>query len=338
MSSSSMNNSTVRTCSMAQAVREALDEEMARDSSVFILGEDIGKHGGALGVTAGLYKKYPDRVLDTPICECGFTGLALGAAYAGMKPVVELMFADFIGVIFDYLMNQATRNRYMTGMQEGGRDCCFVLRAPNGAGVRGGAQHSQTVEQYLLPIPGLTVVAPSFPGDAKGLMKTALRGNDPVVFLENKLLFYKPMEIEDSSDLLVPIGKAKVIREGKDVTVVGTQFMLHKALDAAEKLSKNRIDAEVIDLRTVKPLDTETILASVRKTGRLVLTNEGPTTGNIKAEIVCRVAEQAYNVLKAAPVRVCCPDTPIPFAPNLEDTWLIQSDDIARGILKAMGK
>ena len=322
---------------MAQAVREALDEEMARDASVFLIGEDIGPHNGAFGVTAGLYKKYPDRVLDTPICECGFVGLALGAAYAGMKPVVELMFADFIGVVFDYLMNQATRNRYMTGMQEGGRDCCFVLRAPNGAGVRGGAQHSQTVEQYLLPIPGITVVAPSFPGDAKGLLKAALHGNDPVVFLENKMLCFMPMAMPES-DEIVPIGKAKVVREGKDVTVIGTQLMLHRALGAAEELSKKGIDAEVIDLRTIKPLDMETILASVRKTGRLVLTNEGPTTGNVMAEIVCRIAEEAHGALKAAPVRVCCPDTPIPFAPHLEDAWLVQQNDISAGIMKAMGK
>jgi len=323
---------------MAQAMREALDEEMAHDPSVFLLGEDIGRNNGALGITAGMYEKYPDRVLDTPICECGFVGLALGAAYAGMKPVVELMFADFVGVVFDYLMNQATRNRYMTGMQEGAKDCCFILHAPNGAGIRAGAQHSQTVEQYLLPIPGLTVVAPSFPGDAKGLMKAALHGNDPVVFLENKLLCFMPMDMPENDDQIVPIGKANVVKEGKDVTVVGTQLMLHKALGAAKELAKQGIDAEVIDLRTIKPLDMETILASVRKTGRLVLTNEGPKTGNIMAEIVCRVAEAAYDVLKAAPIRVCCPDTPIPFAPNLEDAWLVQQNDIAAGIMKIMNK
>lgn len=322
---------------MAQAVKEALDEEMARDPSVFLLGEDIGKHNGAFKATAGLYQKYPDRVLDTPIAESGFVGLALGAAYAGMKPVVELMFADFIGIIFDYLMNQATRNRYMTGMQDGGKDCCFVLRAPNGAGVRGGAQHSQTVEQYLLPIPGLTVIAPSFPGDAKGLLKAALRGNDPVVFLENKLLYYIPMDMPDG-DELVPIGKARVVREGKDVTVIGTQLMLHRALEAAEALSQKGISAEVIDLRTIKPLDMDTVLTSVRKTGRLVLTNEGPKTGNVMAEIVCRIAEAGVDMLKTSPVRVCCPDTPVPFAPNLEDAWLVQSGDIAAGIKKVMEK
>ena len=323
---------------MAQAVREALDEEMARDEKVFLLGEDIAGHGGGLGVTAGLCEKYPDRVLDTPIAECGFVGLALGAAYAGMKPVVELMFADFISVVFDYLMNQATRNRYMTGMQEGGRDCCFVMRAPNGAGVRAGAQHSQTVEQYLLPIPGLTVLAPSFPGDAKGLLKSALRGNDPVVFLENKVLCFMPMDMPEDDDLLVPIGKANVVKEGADVTVVGTQLMLHKALGAAAELEKEGVSAEVIDLRTIKPLDMETILKSVRKTGRLVLTNEGPTTGNVMSEIVCRAAEQAVDSFKAPPVRVCCPDTPIPMAPNLEDAWLVQPGDIAAGIRKALGK
>ena len=324
---------------MAQAVREALTEEMERDSEIFLIGEDIGVFGGSLGVTRGLIKKFPDRVLDTPICELGFVGLALGAAYAGMKPVAELMFADFIGVVFDYLMNQSTRNRYMTGMQEGGQDCCFVLRAPNGAGIRAGAQHSQTVEQFLLPIPGLTVVTPTFPADAKGLMKSALRGNDPVVFLEHKRLCFLPLEMpETEGEGLVPIGKANVVRQGSDVTVVGTQMMLLHALEAANALEKEGISAEVIDLRTVRPLDMETILTSVRKTGRLVLTNEAPVTGNIMAEIVCRVTEQAYGALKAAPVRVCAPDVPIPFAPNLEDAWMIQPDTIAAGIKKALGK
>ena len=325
-----------KSLTMAQAVREALIEEMTNDDEVFIVGEDIAELGGTFKVTAGLSKMFPGRVLDTPICECGFVGLALGASYAGMKAVTELMFADFVGVVFDYIMNQATRNRYMTGMQEGGRDCCFVMRAPNGAGIRAGAQHSQTVDQYLLPVPGLTVLAPSFPADAKGLMKSALRGNDPIIFLEHKKLNFMRFPVPEDDDLLVPIGKANVVKEGRDVTVVGTQLMLHHALSAADELEKSGISAEVIDLRTIRPLDMETIIASVRKTGRLVLTNEGPKTGNIMAEIACGVAEEAFDALKAPPIRVCSPDTPVPFAPNLEDAWMIEPKDIADGIQKAM--
>lgn len=327
----------MKSITMGQAIAEAMEEEMLKDNEIFLIGEDIGPLGGSFGVTQGMYEKFPDRVLDTPIAETGIMGIALGAAYAGMKTIPELMFADFIGVVFDYLMNQATRNRYMTGMQEGGKDCCMVVRTPNGGGIRAGAQHSQTVEQYLMPIPGLKIVAPSTPADAKGLMKAALRQNDPVVFLENKLLNFTPGDVPEE-EYVTPIGVADVKREGKDVTVIATQMMVHKALGAAEELAKNGIEVEVIDPRTIKPLDMETIMTSVRKTGRVVLTNEAPVTGNIMSEIASLIVEEGFDILKTAPVKVCGPDTPIPFAPALEDEWLVSPEQIAAGVMKAMGK
>lgn len=327
----------MKNITMGQAIREALEEEMLRDDEIFLLGEDIGVLGGSFGVTQGMIEKFPDRVLDTPIAETGIMGVALGAAYAGMKSVPELMFADFISVVFDYLMNQATRNRYMTGMQEGGKDCCMVVRTPNGAGIRAGGQHSQTVEQYLMPIPGLKVVAPATPADAKGLMKAALRGKDPVVFLENKLLDFTPGPVPEE-EYIIPIGKADVKKEGKDVTIVATQMMVHKSLAAAASLAEEGIDVEVIDLRTVKPIDMETIMASVRKTGRVVLTNEAPTTGNIMSEIASRIVEEGFDVLKTAPIKVCGPDTPIPFAPALEDEWLRTDKDIVEAVKKVLNK
>lgn len=321
---------------MKEAIREALEEEMIRDNEVFIIGEDVAEHGGCFGVTGDLCKKFPDRVIDSPIAELGIMGLSLGAAYSGMKAVPELMFADFISVIYDYLMNQATRNRYMTGMQEGGQDCCMVMRAPNGAGIRAGAQHSQCVEQYLMPIPGLKILTPATPADAKGMLKTALRGNDPVVFLEHKMLLGVKGPVPEDEDYLVPIGKADVKREGTDVTIIANQMMTVKALKAAQLLEKDGISVEVVDLRSVKPLDMDTILKSVKKTGKVVLTNESPSTGNIMSEISTRIVAGAFADLKAAPVKVCAPDTPIPFATNLEDAWLRNEKDLVAAVKELM--
>jgi len=222
---------------VAEAIREALTEEMERNPEVFVFGEDVGAFGGCFGVTAGLYEKFPDRVIDTMIAETGILGIATGAAYAGMKPVPEIMFSDFFSVCFDYLFNQAPKNRYMTGMQEGGKDAGFVLRCPNGAGVRAAAQHSQCIEQFLMPVVGLKIAIPSTPADTKGMLKYAIRGNDPVVFLEHKMMYGVKGPVPDG-DHLVPFASADVKREGTDVTVVATQMMVHKSLAAAETLRR----------------------------------------------------------------------------------------------------
>lgn len=325
----------MREITVAEAIREALTEEMERNPEVFVFGEDVGAFGGCFGVTTGLYDKFPDRVIDTMIAETGILGIATGAAYAGMKPVPEIMFSDFFSVCFDYLFNQAPKNRYMTGMQEGGKNAGFVLRCPNGAGVRAAAQHSQCVEQFLMPVVGLKIAIPSTPADTKGMLKYAIRGNDPVIFLEHKMMYGVKGPVPDG-DHLVPFASADVKREGTDVTVVATQMMVHKSLAAAETLAKEGISVEVIDPRSLKPLDFKTILASVKKTKRIVLVNEAPKTANALTEIGLRVTEEAFDYLEAPPVRVCAPDTPIPFSPVLEDEWIRKESDIIEGIKKAL--
>jgi pyruvate dehydrogenase E1 component beta subunit len=325
----------MREITMMEAIREGLAEEMEKDERVFCLGEDIGLHGGCFGVTGDLFEKFPDRVLDTPIAETGIVGLAVGAAYAGLKPVPELMFSDFMTVVFDYLANQISKNRYMTGMQEGGKDACMVLRAPNGAGTRAAGQHSQCMEAYAMPITGLKIAIPSTPYDAKGMLKYALRGNDPVLFLEHKILYSMKGHVP-KEDYVVPLGSADIKREGKDVTVIATQVMVHKALAAAEKLAKEGISVEVIDPRSLKPLDMKTIAASVKKTHRVVLVNEAPETGNVMSEIGQRIMEQCFDYLEAPALRVCGPDTSIPFSPVLEDLWIRNENHIIEGIRKVL--
>jgi pyruvate dehydrogenase E1 component beta subunit len=311
----------MREITVREAIREALSEEMDRNPEVFVFGEDVGLFGGCFGVTAGLHEKYPDRVLDTMIAETGIMGIALGAAYAGMKPVPEIMFSDFFTVVMDYITNQAPKNRYMTGMQEGGKDCGFVLRTPNGAGIRAAAQHSQCIEQWLMPTVGLKIALPSTPYDSKGMLKYAIRGNDPVVFLEHKGLYNIKGPVPDG-DYVVPFGSADIKREGSDVTIVATQLMVHKSLDAAKALEKEGISVEVIDPRSLKPLDIGTIVTSVKKTKRLIVVNEAPKTGNALGEIALQIVENAFDYLEAPPIRVCAPDTPIPFSPPLEDEWI----------------
>lgn len=325
----------MREITMAAAIREALREEMRKDNEIYLLGEDIGAYGGAMGVTGDLFKEFPERVLDTPISECGIMGIAIGGAYSGMKMVPEIMYADFLSVCFDYLLNQVSKNRYMTGMQEGGKDACMVLRTPTGTGLRAAAQHSQCMEQFLIPIPGLKIVAPSTPYDAKGLLKAALRGNDPVVFLEHKMLYYTPGPVPEE-DYIIPLGQADVKREGTDVTVIASQQMVNRSLAAAETLAKEGIQIEVVDPRCFNPLDMDTILKSVHKTKRVVLVNEASGTGNAVNEIYVRIMDEAFSELKAAPVKVCGPDTPIPFAPQLEDMWTRDENDIIEGIRKAL--
>lgn len=326
----------MREITYAEAVREALEEEMKRDDRVFVLGEDVGLMGGCFGVTGDLYKKFPDRVLDTPIAETAILGLSIGAAYSGLKPVAEIMFADFVGVIYDYLINQITSNRYMTGMQpNGGQDGCMVLRAPNGTGIRAGAQHSQSIQNYLMPIVGIKIAIPSTPYDAKGMLKYCLReNNDPVVFLEHKMLYGVKGEVPEE-DYVVPLGVAEVKKEGTDVTVIATSLQVTYALEAAKEL-EGEISVEVVDPRSLKPLDIKTLVESVKKTGRLVFFDECPSTGNAFVEVARRIQEEAFDALSKPPVYVCAPDTPIPFAPNLEDAWTPNKDDVIEGIKKAM--
>jgi pyruvate dehydrogenase E1 component beta subunit len=325
----------MRKITVAQAINEALAEEMSLNKEVFVFGEDVAKFGGCFGVTAGLFDKFPDNVFDTPISEAGIMGLASGAAYMGMKMVPELMFSDFVGVAMDYLLNQISKSRYMGGMQPEGNECCVVLRLPSGAGVTAAAQHSQCIEALLMNIPGLKIAIPSTPADYKGMLKYAIRGKDPVAFFEHKLLYGTKGEVPDE-DFVIPLGLADVKKEGKDVTVIATQLMVLKSLAAAEKLAKEGISVEVIDPRSLKPLDTKTIIDSVKKTGRVVLVSEAPEFGNALTEVGLQISELALGELKAAPVRVCGPNRPIPFSPVLEKQWLVNEEDIIEGIRKAL--
>lgn len=298
------------------ALREALREEMRRDETVFLLGEDIGRFwGGAFKVTSGLAEEFGDaRVRDTPISESTIVGAAVGAAITGMRPVAEIMFGDLTTLAMDQIANQAAKIRYMFGGQA---KAPMVIRTPFGAGVNIASHHSQSLEAWFMHVPGLYVALPSTPYDAKGLLKTAIRGDNPVFFCEHKLLY--PMKgIIPEEEFLVPFGKAEVKREGKDVTIFATMFMVHKALAAAEQLAKSGVSTEVVDPRTLAPLDKVAILASVKKTGRLVIVSEDTKTAGVSAEIAAIVAEEAIDYLDAPVKRVAEPDTPIPFSPPLE--------------------
>jgi pyruvate dehydrogenase E1 component beta subunit len=298
------------------ALREALREEMRRDETVFLLGEDIGRYwGGAFKVTSGLAEEFGDaRVRDTPISESTIVGAAVGAAITGMRPVAEIMFGDLTTLAMDQIANQAAKIRYMFGGQA---KAPMVVRTPFGAGVNIASHHSQSLEAWFMHVPGLCVAVPSTPYDAKGLLKTAIRGDNPVFFCEHKLL-YPVKGIIPEEEFLVPFGKAEVKREGKDVTIFATMFMVHKALAAAEQLAKSGVSAEVVDPRTLAPLDKVAILASAKKTGRLVIVSEDTKTAGVSAEIAAIVAEEAIDYLDAPVKRVAEPDTPIPFSPPLE--------------------
>jgi len=299
-----------------EALREALREEMLRDKSVFLLGEDIGRYwGGAFGVTKGLAEEFGDeRVRDTPISESAIIGVGVGAAITGMRPVAEIMFGDLSALAMDQIANQAAKLRYMFGGQA---KVPLVIRTPFGAGVNIAAHHSQSLEAWFMHTPGLYVAVPSTPHDAKGLLKTAIRGSNPVFFVEHKLLYPVKGTIPEE-EYTLPFGVADVKREGKDVTVFATLFMVHKALVAAEQLAKQGISAEVFDPRTLVPLDKEALVKSVKKTGRIVIVTEDCKTGGVSAEIAAVVAEEALDYLDAPIKRVAEPDTPIPFSPSLE--------------------
>ena len=322
----------MRKITYREALREALREEMQRDSTVFLLGEDIGRYwGGAFKVTEGLAEEFGDeRVRDTPISESAIIGTAVGAAITGMRPVAEIMFGDLTALAMDQIANQAAKIRYMFGGQA---SCPLVIRTPFGAGVNIASHHSQSLEAWFMHVPGLYVAVPSTPYDAKGLLKTAIRGNNPVFFCEHKLLY--PVEDEvPEEEYTIPFGAADVKREGADVTILATLYMVHKALNAAKQLEKEGIDAEVVDPRTLTPLDKEAIIKSVKKTGRLVIVSEDCKTAGVSAEIAAMVAEEAVDYLDAPIKRVAEPDTPIPFSPPLEQ-YVIPDE---KAIMKAVKK
>lgn len=311
-----------------QAINEALDQEMGRDQNVIVMGEDVAggagspgeqdAWGGVLGVTRGLYHKHPGRVIDTPISESGYVGAAIGAACVGMRPVAELMFVDFLGVCFDQIFNQAAKFRYMFG---GKAETPVVIRAMYGAGFRAAAQHSQCLYNIFTHIPGLKVVVPSNPYDAKGLLIQSIRDNDPVIFLEHKALYTMEGEVPEEI-YTVPFGEAAVVREGHDVTIVAIGRMVQKAQEAAADLQKQGIHCEIIDPRTTSPLDTDTILESVEKTGRLVVVDESHPRCSMASDIAGLVAENAFGSLKAPIRQVTGYHAPVPFSDALEELYI----------------
>jgi len=324
----------MRKITYREALREALREEMHRDPTVFLLGEDIGKFwGGAFKVTEGLAEEFGDeRVRDTPISESAIIGTGVGAAITGMRPVAEIMFGDLTALAMDQIANQAAKICYMFGGQA---KCPLVIRTPFGAGVNIASHHSQSLEAWFMHVPGLFVAMPSTPYDAKGLLKTAIRGNNPVFFCEHKLLYPAVGEVPEE-EYTVPFGVADVKREGSDVSVVATSYMVHKALRVAEAFQKEGLNVEVIDLRTLTPLDRQAIVKSVKKTGRIVIVSEDCRTAGVGAEVAAVVAEEALDYLDAPVKRVCEPDTPIPFSPPLEQYVIPDEKRITKAIKEVM--
>ncbi|MEQ8233641.1 MAG: alpha-ketoacid dehydrogenase subunit beta [Gammaproteobacteria bacterium] len=325
-----------------QAINEALDQEMARDESVIVMGEDVvggtgadgemDAWGGVLGVTKGLWAKYGDRIMDTPISEAGFVGAAVGAATSGMRPVCELMFIDFMGVCFDQIFNQAAKFRYMFG---GKARTPLVIRTMIGAGFRAAAQHSQCLYPMFTAVPGLKVVVPSSPYDVKGLLIQAIRDDDPVIFCEHKVLYTLEGEVPEES-YTIPFGEANIVREGKDVTIVALGRMVHQALSAAQALAKDGISCEVIDPRTTSPLDEDTILESVEATGRLVVVDEANPRSCMATDIAALVAQKAFGDLEAPVELVTAPHTPVPFNGALEDLYIPSPAKIEAAVRKTV--
>ncbi len=330
-----------RKITYSQAINEALSQEMARDPNVIVMGEDNAggagspgeqdAWGGVLGVTKGLYGKYPGRVLDTPLSEGGFIGTAVGAAACGLRPVAELMFVDFMGVCFDQIFNQAAKFRYMFG---GKAVTPVVIRTMCGAGLRAAAQHSQMLTSLFTHIPGLKVVCPSSPYEAKGLLIQAIRDDDPVIFCEHKLLYTREGDVPEES-YAIAFGEANILRDGDDVTIVTYGRMVHYAMDAAQKLASEGIEADVIDLRTTSPLDEETILESARRTGRVVVVDEANPRCSLATDIAALVASRAFHDLKAPVGMVTAPHTPVPFTGVLEDLYIPSAEQIAEAVRRA---
>jgi acetoin:2,6-dichlorophenolindophenol oxidoreductase subunit beta len=322
------------------AINEALDQEMARDENIIVMGEDVvggtgsdgemDAWGGVLGVTKGLYGKYGDRIMDTPISESAFVGAAIGAAATGMRPVCELMFIDFLGVCFDQIYNQAAKFRYMFG---GKAKTPVVIRTMYGAGFRAAAQHSQCLYSMFTHVPGLKVVLPSSPYDAKGLLIQAIRDDDPVIFCEHKALYAVEGEVPEES-YTIPFGEANIVREGDDVTIVAIGRMVHMAQQAAEALAKDGISCEIVDPRTTSPMDEDTVLESVENTGRLVVVDEGSPRCGMATDISALVAQKGFEFLKAPIELVTPPHTPVPFNGTLEDLYIPGPDQISEAVRK----
>lgn len=323
----------VREITYREAIREALREEMQRDENVFLMGEDIGAYGGVFNVTQGFLKEFGEkRVRDTPLSESVIMGSAVGAALLGVRPVVEIMFADFMPLIMDHLANNAAKMRYLYG---GEASVPLVVRTPQGAGASAGMHHSQSLESWLMHVPGLKVLMPATPYDAKGLLKSAIRDDNPVVFLEHKMLYGVTGEVP-TGEYLVPIGKADVKRQGRDVTVIATAMMLHRAMAAAGRLEQEGVDVEVLDPRTMLPLDREAIVESIKKTKRAVIVHEACITGGPGAEIAAVIAGAALDYLDAPVVRVAAPDIPVPFSPPMESYFIPQERDIIDAVRKVL--
>lgn len=310
------------------ALRDAMAEEMRRDETVFVMGEEVAEYQGAYKVTRELLQEFgAKRVVDTPITEYGFAGIGVGAAFGGLKPIVEFMTFNFAMQAIDHIINSAAKTLYMSGGQ---MKCPIVFRGPNGAAARVGAQHSQDYSSWYAHVPGLKVIAPYDAADAKGLLKAAIRDPNPVVFLEHELIYGESFDVPDMDDFVIPIGKAKVRREGSDVTITAHSRMVKFALEAAEQLAAEGIDAEVIDLRTLRPLDTDTIIESVKKTNRIVCAEEGWGQHGVGAEISARVVQDAFDYLDAPPARVFQKDVPLPYAANLEALSLPGTEDVVK--------
>jgi len=316
------------------ALRDAMAEEMRRDPDVFLMGEEVAQYQGAYKVSRGLLDEFgPDRVIDTPITEYGFAGLGVGAAFAGLKPIVEFMTWNFAMQAIDHIINSAAKTRYMSGGQMGSP---IVFRGPNAAASRVAAQHSQDYAAWYSNVPGLIVISPYSAADAKGLLKAAIRDPNPVVFLEHELLYGDTMDVPAVDDWIIPIGKAKIAREGTDVTIVSYSRGVKFALEAAAKLGEEGVSAEVIDLRTLRPMDTATVIASVKKTNRIVTVEEGWAPCGVGAEVAWQVTQHAFDYLDAPPARVCQEDVPLPYAANLEVLSLPNADKIIAAVKTVM--
>ena len=326
------SGTNMKTVTLREALRDAMAEEMRRDSRVFVMGEEVAQYQGAYKVTQGLLDEFgPERVIDTPITEMGFAGIGAGAAMGGLRPIVEFMTFNFAMQAIDHIINSAAKTNYMSGGQ---MRCPVVFRGPNGAASRVGAQHSQNFAPWYANVPGLVVIAPYDASDAKGLLKAAIRSEDPVVFLENELVYGRSFELPELDDHVLPIGKARILREGRDVTIVSYSIGVGLALEAAETLAGEGIEAEVLDLRTLRPLDTRAILDSLAKTNRLVVAEEGWPVCSIASEVIAVCMEQGFDHLDAPVARVCNEDVPLPYANNLEKAALIDASRIVAAARK----
>ncbi len=320
----------MRKITFSDATKEAMAEEMRKDDTVFVMGEDIARQGGIFGQFKDLPLEFgTERVRDTPITETAIVGVAIGAALAGMRPVADMHFADFFGVCMDEVFNQMAKIRYMFGGQT---TMPMVIRAPDGLIRSAAAQHSQSIESWFSNIPGIIVVAPSNAADAKGLLKAAIQSDDPVIYFENKDLFSRKGEVPEDENFVIPLGKAKVTKEGKDVTIVSYSIMMSLAIKAAEKLEAKGISVEIIDLRTLSPFDKDTVIKSIKKTHRLLIAHEAVKIGGLGSEIAAVVAEEAIDYLDAPIVRIGAKFTPVPFSPTLEDAYRPKVEDIVNGV------